>query len=167
MALAARTRWLILGGLLTATLMAMVWVDDQSTESDPTVVSGEEKVAAKKMKAQSLRLSLENLQRTQRDESEKIEDLFKAKSWYVPPPPPKPGPPPAPTPPPLPFKYMGKLLEEGKLTVFITNQDRNYAVKAGDTIEGSYRVDRVDPQQVLFTYLPLNMQQTLVIGGVN
>lgn len=167
MALAARTRWLILGGLLTATLVAMVWVDDQSTESDPTVVSGEEKVAAKKMKAQSLRLSLENLQRTQRDESEQIEDLFKAKSWYVPPPPPKPGPPPAPTPPPLPFQYMGKLLEEGKLTVFITNQDRNYAVKAGDTIEGSYRVDRVDPQQVLFTYLPLNMQQTLVIGGVN
>ena len=167
MALAARTRWLILGGLLTATLMAMVWVDDQSTESDSAVVTGVEKVTAKKMKAQSLRLSLEGLQRTQRDEADQVEDLFKAKSWYVPPPPPKPGPPPPPTPPPLPFQYMGKLLEEGKLTVFITNQDRNYAVKAGDTIEGSYRVDRVDPQQVLFTYLPLNMQQTLVIGGVN
>ena len=136
MALAARTRWLILGGLLTATLVAMVWVDGQSTESDAAVVSGEEKIVAKKMKAQSLRLSLENLQRTQRDEAEQVEDLFKAKSWYVPPPPPKPGPPPAPTPPPLPFQYMGKLLEEGKLTVFITNQDRNYAVKAGDTIEG-------------------------------
>ena len=167
MALAARTRWLILGGLLTATLVAMVWVDDRSTETESAVVSGAEKVTAKKMKAQSLRLSLENLGRTQRDEPEQVEDLFKAKSWYVPPPPPKPGPPPAPTPPPLPFQYMGKLFEEGKLTVFITNQDRNYAVKAGDTIEGSYRVDRVDPQQVLFTYLPLNMQQTLVIGGVN
>lgn len=167
MALAARTRWLILGGLLTATLVAMVWVDEQSAESETVVVSDEGKVVAKKMKAQSLRLSLESLQRTQRDEAEQVEDLFKAKSWYVPPPPPKPGPPPPPTPPPLPFKYMGKLLEEGKLTVFISNQDRNYAVKDGDTIEGAYRVERVDSQQVLFTYLPLNMQQTLVIGGVN
>lgn len=168
MALAARTRWLILGGLLTATLVAMVWVDDQSSpEAGAAVETSDRKMVAKKMKAQSLRLSLENRQRSQGEATDPVEDLFKAKSWYVPPPPPKPEPPPPPAPPPLPFRYMGKLLEEGKLTVFITNQDRNYAVKAGDTIEGSYRVDRIDPQQVLFTYLPLNMQQTLVIGGVN
>ena len=168
MALAARTRWLILGGLLTATLVAMVWVDDQSSPTAGTAVeTSDRKTAAKKVKAKSLRLSLENMQRSQGEATDQVEDLFKAKSWYVPPPPPKPGPPPTPTPPPLPFRYMGKLLEEGKLTVFITNQERNYAVKAGDTIEGSYRVDRIDPQQVLFTYLPLNMQQTLVIGGVN
>lgn len=168
MALATRTRWLILGGLLTATLVAMVWVDDQSApEVAATVESNQNKTGAKPMKPQALRLSLENLQRVPSEETQQIEDLFKAKSWYVPPPPPKPGPPPPPTPPPLPFQYMGKLLEEGKLTVFITNQDRNYAVKAGDTIEGSYRVDRVEPHQVQFTYLPLNMQQTLVIGGVH
>ncbi|MEK6663610.1 MAG: hypothetical protein AABY73_07055, partial [Pseudomonadota bacterium] len=72
-----------------------------------------------------------------------------------------------PAPPPMPFIYMGKLLEEGKLTVFLTKQDRYYAVKAGDTLDGAYRVERVDAQQVLFTYLPLNMQQTLTLGGAN
>ena len=168
MALAARTRWLILGGLLTATLVAMVWVDDQSSpEAGAAVETRDRKTVAKKIKAQSLRLSLETMPRSQGEATDPVEDLFKAKSWYVPPPPPKPEPPPPPAPPPLPFRYMGKLLEEGKLTVFISNQDRNYAVKAGDTIEGSYRVERIDPQQVQFTYLPLNMQQTLVIGGVN
>ncbi len=172
MALAARTRWLILGGLLTATLVAMVWVDDQSPpEAGSTVATKENtkenKVSDKKTKAQSLRLSLEKRQHPSNETAELPQDLFKTKSWYVPPPPPKPGPPPPPMPPPLPFKYLGKLLEEGQLTVFLTNQDRNYAVKTGDTIEGSYRVDRVETQRVLFTYLPLNMQQTLAIGGVN
>ena len=167
MALPARTRWLILGGLLTATLVAAVWVDDQA---DPvlgaSVEPSQSKGSNKKIKPQNLRLSLESLQRSHDEAKDDVQDLFKAQSWYVPPPPPKPGPPPPPAPPPLPFIYMGKLLDEGKLTVFITNQDRNYAVKAGDTIEGSYRVDSVENQRVLFTYLPLNMQQTLVIGGV-
>jgi len=168
MAMAARTRWLILGSLLTATLAAVVWVDDQSDQASvPVVEAKQQRVGAKPIKAQNLRLALEQIQRTHGEEADQIQDVFKAKSWYVPPPPPKPVPPPPPAPPPLPFTYMGKLLEEGKLTVFISHQDRNYAVKAGDTIEGSYRVDKVEAQGVLFTYLPLNMQQTLAIGGVN
>lgn len=168
MAMTARTRWLILGSLLTATLVAVVWVDDQSDQAPlPVVEAKKSKAGVKSIKAQNLRLALEKIQRKHGVEADQIEDVFKAKSWYVPPPPPKPVPPPPPAPPPLPFTYMGKLLEEGKLTVFISHQDRNYAVKAGDTIEGSYRVDKVEAQRVLFTYLPLNMQQTLVIGGVN
>lgn len=167
MAMSARNRWLILGSLLTATLVAMVWVDEQA--GDDTIAVAEPKkarVGSKALEAKSSRLELDKLQRS-RDEDDQIQDVFKAKSWYVPPPPPKPVPPPPPAPPPLPFKYMGKLLDEGKLTVFITKQDRNYAVKAGDTIDGAYRVDSVEAQRVLFTYLPLNMQQTLVIGGVH
>jgi hypothetical protein len=168
MAMAARTRWLILGSLLAATLVAVVWVDEQPDQAPvPVAEARKNKTGVKSVKAQNLRLALEKIQRTHSDEAEQVQDVFKAKSWYVPPPPPKPAPPPPPAPPPLPFTYMGKLLEDGKLTVFINHQDRNYAVKAGDTIEGSYRVDKVEDQSVLFTYLPLNMQQTLVIGGVN
>lgn len=167
MAMSARNRWLILGSLLTATLVAMVWVEEQAGEETIAVAEPKKSRAVEKTaQAQTSRLDLQKLQRS-RDEEEQIRDVFKAKSWYVPPPPPKPEPPPPPAPPPLPFKYMGKLLDEGQLTVFITKQDRNYAVKTGDTIEGAYRVESVDAQRVLFTYLPLNMQQTLVIGGVN
>ncbi len=168
MAMTARTRWLILGSVLTATLVAMVWVDDQTEQAPVTATEVKKSKAGRPtIKAQNLRLALEKIQRKHGEEAEQVQDVFKAKSWYVPPPPPKPVPPPPPAPPPLPFKYMGKLLDAGKLTVFISKQDRNYAVNAGDTIEGSYRVDSVEAQRVLFTYLPLNMQQTLVIGGVN
>lgn len=172
MAMTTRTRWLVLGGLLTATLVAVVWLDEQSAETPVTVAeprknNADRKAQTQPAKAPPGRLALEKLQRAQSSEAEQVEDIFKAKSWFVPPPPPKPVPPPPPTAPPLPFKYMGKLVEEGKLTVFISNQERNYAVKTGDTIDGAYRVDSVDPQRVLFTYLPLNMQQTLAIGGVN
>lgn len=167
MAMSARNRWLILGGLLAVTLVAAFWGDEQAGEETVAVVEPKKaKVGGKVPEAKSSRLELDKLQRS-RDEEEQIQDVFKAKSWYVPPPPPKPVPPPPPAPPPLPFKYMGKLVEDGKLTVFLIKQDRSFAVKNGDTIEGAYRVESVEAQRVLFTYLPLNMQQTLVIGGVN
>jgi len=166
MAISTRNRWLILGSLLTATLVAMVWVDEQTQPESASVAEPrKDRAGAKNIQAKSSHLDLEKLQRNE-DEGQ-VQDVFKAKSWYVPPPPPKPTPPPPPAPPPLPFKYMGKMVEEGKLTVFLTKQDRNYALKSGDTVDGAYRVDSVDAQRVLFTYLPLNMQQTLVIGGVN
>lgn len=166
MALATRTRWLILGSLLTATLVAMVWVDEQTNEGTTQVA--EPKVGRSGARqTKNARLDLKKLERTTKEEDEEIQDIFKSKSWYVPPPPPKPAPPPPPAPPPLPFKYFGKLVEEGQMTVFVTKQDRNYALKAGDTIDGAYRVDRIEARGVTFTYLPLNMQQTLAIGGVN
>ena len=166
MALPPRTRWILLGGALTATLAAVMWV----REPEPVVVV----VAPAKGKTTRIsgvttgtHLALEKLHQRESGAAPKIEDVFQPKSWYVPPPPPKAGPPPPPAPPPLPFTYMGKLQEDGRLTVFLTQQDRNYAVKTGDTLDGVYRVDSVEAQRVVFTYLPLNMQQTLAIGGVN
>lgn len=166
MALPARTRWILLGGALTATLAAIVWV----REPEPVAVvvaPAKDKAARRSGVTTSAHLALEKLRQRESGAGAKIEDVFQSKSWYVPPPPPKAVPPPPPAPPPLPFSYMGKLQEEGRLTVFLTKQDRNYAVKAGDTLDGAYRVDSVEAQRVVFTYLPLNMQQTLAIGGVN
>jgi len=168
MALSPRQRGIVLGGLLTATLAAVVWVSQQA-EDEPVVVAApmKQKSAAKTAVGGSY-LALEKLQRARTNEDKPVvEDVFQSKSWYVPPPPPKPVPPPPPAPPPLPFIYMGKLLEEDKLTVFLTKQNKHYAVRAGDTLDGAYRVERVDAHQVLFTYLPLNMQQTLTLGGAN
>lgn len=170
MALTARTRRILLGSALAATLAAVAWVHEQTPDEpmDAPLVPAARKTAERSTAASDSRLALEKLHRdASAGDTAQIKDIFQAKSWYVPPPPPKPGPPPPPAPPPLPFSYMGKLLEDGKLTVFLTQQDRNYAVKAGDTLDGNYRVDAVDAQRVVFTYLPLNMQQTLAIGGVN
>ncbi len=63
-------------------------------------------------------------------------------------------------PPPLPFAYLGKLIEDGKLAVFLSRGGESLSVAQGDTI-GEYRVDSVSETEVTFTYLPLKTKQKL------
>ena len=62
--------------------------------------------------------------------------------------------------PPLPFRYLGKLIEDGKLSVFLANGGESLSVTAGTRI-GDYRVDKVTESEVQFTYLPLKTKQSL------
>jgi len=62
--------------------------------------------------------------------------------------------------PPLPFRYLGKLIEDGKLSVFLANGAESLSVTAGTRI-GDYRVDAVTESEVRFTYLPLKTKQSL------
>ncbi len=169
MAWSQRKRSVVLGAALIATLAAVAWVSQQTDETPVLAAPVRQSNAAKVIRPNTQsHVALEKLQRTRAEaDTPTVEDVFQAKSWYVPPPPPKPVPPPPPAPPPLPFIYMGKLLEEDKLTIFLSKQDRSFAIKAGETLEGAYRVDSVNARQVIFTYLPLNMQQTLILGGAN
>jgi hypothetical protein len=77
-------------------------------------------------------------------------------------PPPQPPPPQA---PPLPFTYMGKLIDDGRIVVFLTQGEDNYVVRPGDTIDRTYRVDAVTEESLSLTYLPLGQKQQLVFGG--
>jgi hypothetical protein len=95
--------------------------------------------------------------------------LFSAQSWYVAPPAPPPAPvvaqpPPVPTAPPLPFAFMGSYRADGTATYFLTAGDRVYDVKIGDTLDNTYSVDGVKSGQLLFTYMPLKIQQSLAVG---
>ena len=62
--------------------------------------------------------------------------------------------------PPLPFRYLGKMIEDGKLNVFLARGEESLAVSAGSRI-GEYRVDKVTDSEVVFTYLPLKTKQSL------
>jgi hypothetical protein len=62
--------------------------------------------------------------------------------------------------PPLPFRYLGKMVEDGKLSVFLANGDESVTVHAGSRI-GDYRVDKITEAEVRFTYLPLKAKQSL------
>ena len=73
-------------------------------------------------------------------------------------------PPPPPQAPPLPFTYMGRLSEDRTTTVFLTLGDRNLVVKAGDTIDNTYKLEEVGESAIVLTYLPMNQRQTLPIG---
>jgi hypothetical protein len=77
----------------------------------------------------------------------------------------------APEAPPLPFRYVGKMIEDGKLAVFLSRGEDSYSVhagqKRGQKIDEQYRVDKVTETSVTFTYLPLKTKQTLDIPAVN
>ena len=96
--------------------------------------------------------------------------LFSAQSWYIAPPAPPPEPavvqaPSAPAAPPLPFAFMGSYRPEGAVpTYFLTAGDRVYDVKIGDTLDNVYSVDGVKSGQLLLTYIPLKIQQSLAVG---
>jgi hypothetical protein len=62
--------------------------------------------------------------------------------------------------PALPFRYLGKLIEDGKLSVFLANGAESVTAVAGERI-GDYRVDKVTESEVQFTYLPLKTKQSL------
>lgn len=104
-------------------------------------------------------------------ESKAVAALFHSQSWYVAPPPPPPAPvvevaPPPPTAPPLPFTVMGNYARPGDATVyFLTRGDRVFDVHIGDTIDNTYSVDSAANGVLTLTYKPLNIQQTLPIGG--
>jgi hypothetical protein len=101
--------------------------------------------------------------------------LFQKHSWYVAPPPPPTPPqpvevvntsPPAPTAPPMPFGVMGSYVRPGDAKVyFLTRGDRVFDVRVGDTIDGTYSVESEADGQLLLTYKPLNIQQSIALGA--
>ena len=96
--------------------------------------------------------------------------LFSAQSWYVAPPAAPLAPvvaraPAAPTAPALPFAFMGSYRPDGAAPIyFLTAGDRVYDVKVGDTLDNTYSVDGVKSGQMLLTYMPLKIQQSLAVG---
>lgn len=168
-------RWKLLAGALALSLLAAGWIDARepglAEVTQPLVPARAARTAA----AGSARppapaeIALEKLRRPQAGQS--VKDVFAAHSWHVPPPPPPPPPqmqPPLPaSAPPLPFVYLGKMVDQGGVTVFVAKQDSNYAVKAGDVLDGSYRVDAIAGSLMTLTYLPLDMKQTMHIGDPN
>jgi hypothetical protein len=68
--------------------------------------------------------------------------------------------------PALPFRYLGKMIEDGELSIFVARGDDSYALHKGQRID-DYRVDSVSESSVVFTYVPLKKKQELTIPAVN
>lgn len=103
------------------------------------------------------------------DDASQADELFAPKSWYTPPPPPPPPPAPtpeaAPTAPPLPYTFLGSYTNADNETVyFLSRDDRVYDVKSGDTLDQAYSLS-VEGSELVFTYKPLNVRQSVPLGG--
>ena len=93
------------------------------------------------------------------DDGAKV-DAFAPRNFSPIVPPQAQAPAPRPEAPPLPFRYLGKIIEDGKLSLFLANGDESITVHAGQRI-GDYRVDAITDAEVRFTYLPLKTKQSL------
>jgi hypothetical protein len=65
--------------------------------------------------------------------------------------------------PELPFRYMGKVIEDGKLEILLLRGDEHFAVAAGQKVGTEYRLDKVTASALTFTYLPMKKKQTMEI----
>jgi hypothetical protein len=172
-------RWLILGSLLLATVVAAYLIEDEpapekgkrkgsvaaKTASTWLVTEGggadsREKVA--ELAAAPLSFP-EPAPVEEGVEGKKPIDPFRSKSWFIPPPPPPP--PPPPKAPPLPFQYLGKLSEDGETRVFLNHQGKHIIAKVGDVINGTYTVEAIAGGRMTLIYQPLNETQVLAIGS--
>lgn len=171
MAIPAKQRWVVYAIVLALTLTVMRWAGGQDRGDPRTVVAyqaerlerpAREGSAAPGPADAVLAVQLDLLER--RAAPAPAGDPFGARSWepeqpavkrYVPPPPQA---------PPLPFTYLGKMVDDGKTTVFLTKEDRNYLVRVGETLDGTYRVESIAEEGLVLTYLPLRQVQTLAFG---
>ena len=90
-------------------------------------------------------------------------DPFSARSWKSALPPAS-APAAAPVAPPLPYTFIGKKKEAAQWEVFLARGDQTFLAREGQTLENTYRVDKVQPPMLTVTYLPLGQSQTLGIG---
>lgn len=90
-----------------------------------------------------------------------------------PPPPVAPPPPPPqamapPTAPPLPFVVVGSIrgqgIAQGKPVVFLNDKGASLVVTQGDEIQGTYKVEEINANTIVFTYLPLGQRQSLPLA---
>lgn len=166
----ARQAWLALA--LALTLIAAFWPQRDDDVGELAVVQAE-RSRATGATADSARLAAQAeanksvAQTAERFATKAEGNLFPHQTWVPPPPPPKkikPLPPPPPRPPALPFNYLGKWVEKGSETIFLTQGDRVLQVRQGDVLAINWRLDEVAQYQLVFTYLPLDMTQTMRIS---
>ena len=169
----ATKRWAIYGAVLALACIG-AWVaeqpQDRSAAARARTQASPHRAANAPTPATAQRVPELQLERLpQRFPSEAPADLFSARSWDAlaaeeasqnAAPPPRP----PPQAPPLRFKFLGKLIDENRVTVFLTDGERNWVVQAGDMIDGAYRVETVGDRTMTLTYLALKLPQELAIG---
>ena len=176
-------RKLILGGAAAATLLAAWFApDDEGMLVSPAAATPrpayEAIAAAKAAGAQPPAIPAE-LQIQRRVADEDLDNLFTSQGWQAPSPL-KPaaarasGQPggnaagsTAGGAPALPFLFMGRFIDDGKAAYFLQMEDRNIVARVGEKIDDSYQLDGAVNGTLTFTYLPLNLKQTLAVGDTN
>lgn len=73
--------------------------------------------------------------------------------------------PPPPQAPPLTFSYLGKWIENGTTTVYLSRQRRNYLARVGESLADEYTVVAIEENQIILNYVPLGIKQALPLSS--
>ena len=154
-------RQIVLGAALLATVGAAWWastLEQEEPESTSAVQRGEAPRRNRPAAVAAPAGSLAALD-APRPSLAEPPGLFAPRSLQ-PPPPPAP-PPPKPQAPALPFRFVGAVEEGGERAVFLLEGTQVRMVRAGDQLGSQYRVEKITPSSIEFTYLPLKERQIL------
>ena len=66
-----------------------------------------------------------------------------------------------------PFVYAGKVVEDGKVTVFLLDGEKSHAVNVGDVIEEIWKVKSISPPNMTLRNLPLKIEMQMEIGATS
>ena len=75
-----------------------------------------------------------------------------------------PPPPPAPTAPQPGFSYLGRMVDDGTTTVFISSGDTIKAVVVGTNIDNDWQLESASSKTLKLRYLPLNETKVLPLS---
>lgn len=69
--------------------------------------------------------------------------------------------------PPLPFRYVGRLVQNGRAEVLLMRGGLLHSIAEGDEIDGEYRVERITGATIRFIYLPARVAQSLDLAAAS
>lgn len=63
------------------------------------------------------------------------------------------------------YTFVGRMIDDKEVSLFLIKNDRTYVVKVNDVLDNTYRVDKITNVDATLTYLPNNTQQTLTFNS--
>jgi hypothetical protein len=65
--------------------------------------------------------------------------------------------------PPMPYRVAGRVQHDGVMQVILTRSDVVLNVREGDTLDGTYKVEKITPDRLTLIYTPLGKREDLPI----
>lgn len=72
-----------------------------------------------------------------------------------------------PGPPPLPFRFVGQMNDTAQQVVYLSVGEQALLARAGEVLEGTYKVLAITPVQIEFEHIPTGQKQALVFPPRN
>ena len=168
---ALQTRHWVLGAALALSLAATLWMSQQDEAEESAAVqpvAGSRRsapAAAARATPPTDPAPAVAWSPVQREPWEPPADAGFA-AWSPPPPPPAapappPPPPPAVTAPAFPYQLIGRLVDGDQSQALLAGPTRSLAVKAGELVDGQWRVDQISDSGLSLTWLPAKLSQTI------